>query len=432
MKFAYEYYTLKNGLRVFLMPSDAVSSATVLAMVKSGSANETDEDQGISHLIEHVSLTALKSLPTKEALNEATELLGARFNASTGLQVVNYHINVPYTKVDFGIKFIYETLYECTLNDEYIEQERKIILDEISKIEDSVDYQNNKFVWDNLTEKNSGYIRPIGGTLDSVKSFSLEKVKDYYKMMHSPNKVLFSVVGNFNVDEVKKQISDLFEKIEKTAEDVEYPNESFKSGIVKVKQSPKSDLAMTTIEIPSLSSPEQDEKETNYIVLLETILSGPMSSRLKKRLREKENLLYHIQSGVAGLQTFGYSYIEYDIPKEQFDKTLRIVIEEFEKFYNDGITEKELAHYKEYITNRILIGHDTVYQYAAPIRSDLFWNRKILDLDQVIDVIKNATVEDVNTMIKKCMDINKINAFAFGNVDDETEKSLKENLKKYL
>lgn len=419
-------------MKVFLMPSDSVSSTTVLAMVKTGSAHEKDDEQGISHFVEHVSLTALKSLPTKEKLNNETEFMGAKFNASTGLQVVNYYITVPYTKVSFGINFIYETLYECTLNPEYIEQERKIILDEISKIEDSIDHQNLMFVWKELTKKNSGYIRPIAGTQDAMKSFPIDKVKDTYKKMHSPNKVLFSIVGNFKSAEVKKQIEELFNSQMETQKVLEYPEDSFKSGIVKAKASPKTDLIITSLEFPSGRSIDYTQKDLNQISVMSSIFCGPMSSRLKNRLREKENLLYHIHSSIETFQTFGHSYIEYDIPPELFEKTFKIVLEEIEKFYDKGVTEKELAHYKEYLINRILISNDTVYQYSSPIRSDLFWDREPLNIDQVIEIIKDTTVGEINSLFRKCMDINKINGFAFGNTSDDTESIMKTVLKKYI
>lgn len=432
MKFEYEYYTLNNGLRVLLIPTKKVNSATISAYVKSGSSLELEEFQGITHFVEHVALTATKSWDTKAKLNEKSEFTGASYNGGTGRESLNYYINVPYREVEFGIQFIYEALYKCTLNPEYIEQERKIILDELSKHEDSISYQNSKFQFDALSKYKSAYTRSIGGTCKSVKNLTIDQIKNYYYLTHSPNKVLLTVIGNFKVESAKKQIQNLFENQEKTEEEIPYPTEGLKSKIVDIKNSPKTELTLTSVAFPSPSATEFTQKELEYINLWLSVLAGPMSSRLKARLREKENLLYSISADNTQFETFGFTGVIYGIPINYFKKTLNILLEELDKFIEKGPTEKELAHFKEYTINRKLIKYDNVYAYGGLIRSQIFWNLPVMELDEIIKTIRNATKLDIHNSIKKCMDMKNLNTLAFGNVNEEIKSIMTASTNKYL
>jgi zinc protease len=289
-----------------------------------------------------------------------------------------------------------------------------------------------RFITENLNKNQSGYLRDVAGTKEAVSQYSVTDIHNQYKKLHSPNKVMISVVGNFNPKKVKKMIENLFGAQNETDKQHEYPKDGIRENIVKVKQSPKTDLIFTSIEFPSINANEVDEVEKKYTDLALSILCGPMSSRLVKRLREEENLLYGIDVDQSAMETFGLTSIYYDIPVNNFEKAFKITVEELEKFYKKGTNTKELNHYKEYFSNRYLVNYDNVFSFSKLFRGPIFWGKKPMDLEKTIRAVKESTPGNINKIIPKLINMDSINSFGFGNVNAATEKVMKTTLKKYI
>lgn len=420
MHFEYETYKLKNGMQVVLIPSKTTYSTTISAFVKSGSALETPKNQGISHFVEHMSLGATETWPTKRIFNEVIEFNGARYNGSTSKEYLRYYINIPYNKIAFGIQFIQEALYKAQFSDEIVEQERTIILDEISKYRDSIDYLNSEYIWNELFETKKGYTNDIAGTEDTVKNFSTKALKKFYTNAHSPNKVLLSVIGNFNPKNAKALINEYFRDIPKTDEIKELPEEKIKNGQIKVQPNKKTDLILTTVLTKGPSDKELSLRTDLCRYIIGSALAGPMSSRLKRRLRDKEGLLYHIGTYDSIYQKFGIQGIHYEIAPKNFEASLRILFEELKKFYEKGMRKEELEHYKEFLINRNLVQYDEIHSYGGLIRSQIFRNKKVNTLEQINHIIKDITLDEANKIIKSSLNFNDVNVVAFGKTNSKT------------
>lgn len=417
MKQKYEVFSLPNGMEVLLIPNENLYSVTISALTKWGCSLETKETQGISHFVEHVALTATEKWPDKYKLNELIEFNGATYNASTSKLRINYFINVPFNKLEFGIEFIYQALYKALFSEEIIEQERKIILDEISKSEDDISSRVWTFISNELSEKKTNFIYPIIGTSDTVKKFTQEELKEAYKKLHSPNKVLLCLAGNFKIDEAKKLVEKFFEQ-ERAIDELQSPETDLisKSKTLR-KNDKKTDLVITDLIFPVPGIMDISEEEDVIGDLVIKALSGPMSSRLNKRLREKENLLYSIGSYYHAHLTFGLLGITFEIPPQFQTKAQDIALEEIEKLIDSGLTADELTHYKEYSLNRDMIAYDRFNAIANEIRAKVFFGKKFWDIDKLQDFYSKLELEEVNKFIKQHLNMSDINKVAYGNVD---------------
>ena len=92
MKFDTTYTKLSNGVRVLLVPMPGVESVTTMLLVKTGSRNETEEQAGISHVLEHMVFKGTKSYPSPMAIAEAVDGIGAEQNAFTSKEYTGYYI----------------------------------------------------------------------------------------------------------------------------------------------------------------------------------------------------------------------------------------------------------------------------------------------------------------------------------------------------
>src|SRR5450759_3241447 len=92
-KLPFEKITLKNGVRLMMIPMEGVNSVATSVMVGVGSRYETSEINGISHFLEHMVFKGTKKYPTTEDVN-TIERAGGLQNAYTDIDITNYHNKV--------------------------------------------------------------------------------------------------------------------------------------------------------------------------------------------------------------------------------------------------------------------------------------------------------------------------------------------------
>jgi len=163
--------------------------------------------------------------------------------------------------------------------------------------------------------------------------------------------------------------------------------------------------------------------------LVKVVLSGPLSSRLVRRLRDEEGLLYGIYASTLIYDTFGAIVIDYETLPQIYEKSLKIVLEELKKFAAEGITSEELSHYKEYLINRNLVKYDTFHSYANLYLYPIFYGDTVMSLEEINREIKNVTLKEINQYIKKYFKMDEIDIVAYGKVDDKTQGVIEDAVK---
>lgn len=409
-------------MQILLIHSRNTYSVDIAASTRFGSALETPKNSGLTHFVEHMALTSTKKYPSKRSFNETLEFNGGSSNANTSDEFVSYTVSLPNRKLNFGIDLINEILYNCTFNAEYIEKERSIILDELSKYEDDVYYRNSRYGFSNLLVNQSGYSQEIGGSRENVKSFTKRQLQTHYKRINSPENILLTIAGNFDVDEAKELINSYFAPLKGEKYKLKYPNEELKRGKILTKNDKKTDLVIHTSIFPAKDGAALTTYEGVLLYLIRQILTGPSTSRLFKRLREEEGLLYNVDSGLSIYSEFSMFEISFDVPPHLYKKTLEIFIEEMTKFYDKGITEKELKHYKEYLINRNLIDYDNFHRNAIRIRNSVFYGKEVFMMEQMNKTIKSFTAREINTYIRTLFKMKNASHIAYGNTNEETAK----------
>ena len=135
---AFEFYRLKNGIRVVLVPMEGVESVGVGVYVETGSRYETKANNGISHFLEHMAFKGTKLLPTRKDTSKL-EALGAIQNAATGADLTYYYCKIPADKWQEGLGVVKELVLYPTIPEKDLKIERGVILEEFRWREDRPD-----------------------------------------------------------------------------------------------------------------------------------------------------------------------------------------------------------------------------------------------------------------------------------------------------
>ena len=207
--------TLENGLTYYLRPNDSPGkNLAVRLLVNVGSVDETDEESGIGHFIEHMLFNGTTDYPGNslgEALREIGVELGPDINAHVGHDETVYQIAVrldaPH-KAPLVFHALSQMAGAAIFEDEEVESERGIVLDEMRFRRESVDgFINSEF--DRVYTQGTPYAgRDPAGTIDTVSSMTPEMLRAFYAKWYVPSNMAVVVVGDLPVEDLEALVEE--------------------------------------------------------------------------------------------------------------------------------------------------------------------------------------------------------------------------------
>ncbi len=207
---------LKNGFKYNIYPVDEKSGRVQLYLwVKSGSLNETSEQKGYAHLLEHMAFNGTKRFPGHEirsVFERAGLAFGPDLNAYTTFDRTVYTLNVPADNqdtTDAVLLYLSDVAQNISFDEVEVRKELGVVKGE---------YHNSmlaeKPTLDLLFEdyiKGSEYEKhmPIG-ELASIDKATVSALKDYYQTWYRPDNMELLVVGNVKPDAIIKMVEKEF------------------------------------------------------------------------------------------------------------------------------------------------------------------------------------------------------------------------------
>jgi len=209
-----KHFELENGMRIFLYERHILPLVNIVVGVDLGSKNETEETSGLVHLLEHYILFRGTEFRTGTEIGHDTRKHGAYFNAHTGQDFSFFELSLPSEYADFGLNNQKDVLFNLKLTQESLEQEKRVILEEISQMRDDPIKYGTSLVYLNLF-KDHAYRQPIHGNRGIIESATVEKMEEFYRTYFIPQNCALAVVGDFSIEGMEKKVRDVFGTLEK-------------------------------------------------------------------------------------------------------------------------------------------------------------------------------------------------------------------------
>jgi predicted Zn-dependent peptidase len=405
----YNLYTLKNGLRIVTEKNEAVKSVSVGVMVQNGSRNETVEMNGISHFIEHMFFKGTDKRKPKE-IAAAVENLGGQINAFTSKEATCYYVKNLYTHLDLSLEILSDIILHSKFDPDDIEREKSVVVEEINMSddnpEDALDDLHSK-----LSFENNPLARPILGTIDKVKSFTRENIKEFIAKKYTPHNSVISVCGNFDEKELTHLIENYFG--EWKSENVyvpKYEDAFVHSGSNNLNK----DIEQLHISLGLKGLPFGNDK--GYaLVLLSNIFGGGASSILFQKVREELGLCYTVYCYPQPYQGVGMFNIYTGLGKTYGEKALDVIAKELYKFSKSTITEEVLNMNKEKIKSTYILGLESTSSRMFSNAKSVLFKNKITTQDDVIKKVDKISSEDIEFVQENCFGGGIINSSYVGN-----------------
>ena len=183
-----------QGIKVIFDKLDNISTCSVGVFVKTGSRDESDEEEGISHVLEHMIFKGT-SKRNYFQISEEVDYLGASINAHTTKEETVFYINALTEFLGKSVDILFDIVTNSLIPYNELKKEKDVIIEEIKMYEDSPDDLVFELNYADCIEGQYG--KAIIGTESSVRSFTSEMIKKYYNERYTKDNIVIVVSGNF-------------------------------------------------------------------------------------------------------------------------------------------------------------------------------------------------------------------------------------------
>ena len=389
---------LPSGLKIITETVPTVRSAAVGYWVATGSRDEEIPEAGAAHFLEHL---LFKGTPTRTAMeiSSSLEAVGGDMNAFTTQEYTCFHAKVLDRDMKLVIDTLSDMLTSSNVTNEDVDQERNVVLEEISMHED----EPNELAYDNWSQTLLGdqpIGRPIIGTRKSITEMTRTQVYGFFKKYYSPERTIISIAGNIDHDVAVKMIVDSLKGTDWDKSGVKpleprtsKPLPTVGSGIKIVKKD--TEQAHIVWGVPGLD--RHDEKR--YIIaVLSAAVGGGMSSRLFQEIREKRGLVYTVYSFAHHYTGTGIFGVYAGTTKEKVNEVVEIIKKELADVAANGITEEELERGKGALRGGLVLGlEETNARMTRIAKGELLYG-EYMSLDDTLSKIDAVSIEDIKAL----------------------------------
>ena len=407
----YDIHTLKNGLRVVLVPMQGAETATVIVMTGTGSRYETARENGLAHFLEHMFFKGTKKRPSARAISEELDAVGSVYNAFTAKERTAYYAKVSSRYLDTALDVISDIFLNSTLPGTEVNKERGAIIQEIDMYED-MPMRTIDNVFDALI---FGSEHPLGRTIlgpkENIRAFKRKDFAAYLKHHYTPGNTVVCVAGSFSTPKVLSKIKREFGRLKKRTPPTSIPFASAQeSPRIAIKEK-KTDQTQLMLGVPAYPYLHKDEYA---LEVLAAILGSGMSSRLFLEVREKRGLAYSVHAWADKYPDTGYFVVQAGVEHGKLEKTVETILVEFRKIKREKVSAAELAKAKAHIKGTSTLALETSSAVAVDAATSLINLGKIRKLEEILKGIDRVKAEDVQRVARDILKTNSLNLAIIG------------------
>ena len=354
--------TLENGLTYYIRHNDKPENRAEFYLATDvGAIQETPDQDGLAHFLEHMCFNGTKNFPGKGIL-EYLQSIGAEFgrniNASTGVEQTVYMLNnIPLVRegvIDTCLLILHDYSHFVTCDPEEIDKERGVIIEE-RRARRTADW--------NMHEKSLPYYYgdskystcTLIGSQENLETFKPESLTSFYHTWYRPDMQAVIVVGDIDVDAVEEKIKSTFADI--PAAENPQQKEAYKipdntEPVIGIITDPEA--TSTSIEILWKSEPMPEElNSTDMGMMMELIkqyVSTIMSERFNDITSKPDAPFLSAYMGIGELcETMEVTMGQVVARDGESIEAFKAYMTEAEKMKRYGFTDDEVSRAKDNI-----------------------------------------------------------------------------------
>ena len=411
---------LENGIRVVLEPMNHLRTISFGVWVKVGSVNETIENNGISHVIEHCLFKGTKSRSAKQLADEISAI-GDQLNAFTGKECTAFYGVTLSEYLPKMMELVGDMLQNSTFEEEPLQKELGVILEEIDIYDDSPEDLVHELLEKNVWKNHAlGYI--ISGEKSVVSGMTREQIVDYMKLHYCGSNMVISIAGNFEEKTVLGDLNRYFAAIPRFG--TGYNANIDANTVPKFHRclcERKKDVEQLYMNLAFSTMDERDE-ERHVQIMANALLGGSNNSKLFQQVREELGLAYSVYSYSSLYRYAGLFHIDVIVNPANALTVYEKLEEILKDFSKSTIKKEELESLYTQLRIEMIMGSESARNRMERNAKALLMHDRVVPLEETLEKLSVVTAEDIRDFGEKYFDLQGAGICLVGDIGKEADK----------
>ena len=369
--------TLESGIRLVTESMPDVASLSVGVWIGTGSRDETPEQSGISHFLEHL---LFKGTPDRTAreIAEQVDAVGGDMNAYTTKEYTTFYVRALAEHAELGLDVLGDILCRPALRPDEVDAERQVILEEVLMHRDEpADVVQEEFAAAMFPDHPLG--REVLGEPEIVSKVTVPEIRSFFDTHYLPGNMVIAAAGDLDHDRLARDIQTRFA--------------SRHGGLPPLRDAPADGPLPLAVEsrdteqvqlVLGVRAPDRRAPERFALSVLNHVLGGGLSSRLFQEIREARGLAYSIGSDRSSYDDVGTLAISVGTAPEHAQEVLALLHSELDHLGDEGITERELDVAKAHLRADLLLSLEDSGARMARIGAGLLLFDEVLTVERLL------------------------------------------------
>ena len=358
-------HTLPCGLRIICAPSPTQVVYCGIA-VDAGTRDEQVLESGMAHFVEHMSFKGTERHTARQIINRL-ESVGGDLNAYTGKEETVFYSTFLRQHLPKAIDLLIDITFNSTFLQDEMNKEVEVVIDEIESYND----QPSELIFDEFEEicfPRHPLGRNILGEADKLRELTSEHMHAFHRRMYRPERMVLFVYGDVDPQKVIR----LTEKT-LAGTDLSHPSYSLmplprtapaRFCSAEGASDRKKDTHQAHVVIGGRSFGGNDPRHL-HLYLLNNLLGGPcMSSLLNLSLRERNGLVYTVESNATCYTDSGVWTTYFGCDPKDIKRCLRLVERELQKLMESPLSQQKLNVARRQLKGQIAVSYDNFESLA--------------------------------------------------------------------
>ena len=393
-------YDLDNGLHVILHQDKSVPLAVTSVMYHVGSKDDSPDRTGFAHFFEHLLFEGTENIDRGQFM-KIVESNGGSLNAYTSNDETYYFEFFPSNKLELGLWLESERMLHPVIDEIGVQTQNEVVKEEKRSNYDNRPYgQLLPQITQSLFTKHPYRWLPIG-SMEHLDAATLDEFIAYNKKFYVPNNAVLVVAGNFEIDDVKKKISDYFGPIPRGEEvpRINITEDPITAEIKKKFYDPNIQLPMGLV---SYRIPSFKDRDSYVLDMISSILSGGKSSRLYKKMVDDKKVSVQVQAVNLSFEDYGvYVILSLPVGENTLQTLYDNIDEEIEKLKSDLISDREYEKLQNEFENSFISTNASMSGIANSLASYYLLHDNVNLINERLDIYKSITKEEIRDVANK-------------------------------
>ena len=415
------FYTTKinNVIPVIGINDNEFPKVNILITLKAGHLFEPKEKSGLVELMANMLTQSTLKTSAEEVENKLARL-GSSFDINSGQEDITISIECNKKHLAATLKIVEESLLQPKFDQSEFDLMKKGQLDELSQMQSNAGALAEMAFKKILYGQNHvlGYLGK--GTSETVKSLTLDDVKNYYNNLNT-SMISVAVNGDAKKEEIETGLAFLL-KIKSGTPAVADVSATPTIEKTKIYFVDKKNAAQSEIRVGYIAMPYDAHGDFYKSNIMNFSFSGAFNSRINYLLREIKGWSYGVRGGFSGTQYPGIFSISGAYKANTTDSTVVEIFKEFKEFVNNGIKDDEITFTKNAIAQADGLKYESPFQKLNFIKRVLDYNLSKDYVAKQTEILNAISKNDINELAKKYLPYNNMVIVIVGDKATNLEK----------